>query len=117
MKILRDYSKYFKKIFNRVQAPKFKREMWEDQCVYCFWCPGCNETHWIPANREFNFNGDLEKPTVYPGSIITRSRGGKILTTCEFFIKNGKIQFSSHCTHLLAGQTVKIPDWEKGMEI
>lgn len=83
---------------------------------YAFFCPGCRQSHKIytkdcpnPGYPEviWEFSGDLERPTLSP-SVLVRN-----IETCHTFIKDGNIQYLGDCTHLLAGQTVPLPDIEK----
>lgn len=72
---------------------------------YLFYCPGCEEHHFFRVGAgepSWQFNGDMLKPTVTP-SIRVRGEG-----TCHLYIRNGKIQYLSDCTHGLAGQTVPL---------
>lgn len=92
-----------------------------------FRCPGCQDNHQIRVGT-WGFNGDLERPTFTPsvlvggvqwdeGSPFADRRaahpgvptGGA--TVCHSFVTDGRIQFLSDCTHLLAGQTVDLPEW------
>ena len=91
------------------------------------WCPGCDEHHAVKVNTPegWGWNGSEESPTITP-SILVRGRkpltddeikrvvhGEKIEqipTRCHSFVRDGKIQFLSDCTHSLAGQTVELPD-------
>jgi len=79
---------------------------------YWFDCPGCDDVHAI--NDTWEFNGDLENPTVSP-SILAEGYSYKTKTDfkCHSYIKAGKIQFLSDCTHELAGQTVELPKINK----
>ncbi len=78
---------------------------------YVFDCPGCGFKHgfYTTGDVVWQFNGDLNNPTVTPSILSTfplRS-GTKI---CHSFITNGMIQFLSDCTHKLAGQTLELPE-------
>lgn len=90
-----------------------------------FFCPGCDGVHAV--NHTWYFNGDVEKPTFSPSILVNGTkeitddectsimRGEKIKpipNVCHSFITDGNIQFLSDCTHKLAGQTVKLPDWD-----
>jgi hypothetical protein len=81
---------------------------------FSFHCPGCNCDHdvWTTAvnssNAIWQFNGDLEKPTITP-SIRVQWGNGNI---CHSHITDGKIQFLTDSTHELAGKTVELPDFE-----
>lgn len=84
-----------------------------------FFCPGCKEQHIIPvkpSDKGWDFNGDLERPTVSP-SILVYPHGylkddGSVGQTfrCHTFVRDGQIQFLNDCTHELAGQTVDLPE-------
>lgn len=108
---------------------------------YNFHCPGCNEVHsvWVvPYNAggpAWTFNGDIDRPTFSPSLLVRAGHyapqfkhGDDCWCTwkakdpeknktsfgcyiCHSFIRDGKIQFLTDCTHALAGQTVDIPDW------
>jgi hypothetical protein len=102
---------------------------------YAFNCPGCDEHHSFnvdPAHGPvWVFNGNEASPTFSP-SLLVRS-GCKMPShkpgdtcwcnpspsgepwpykcyICHSFVKDGKIEFLSDCTHAMAGQTVELPD-------
>jgi hypothetical protein len=85
-----------------------------DNYMHCYWwCPGCDQIHtWQIGSAKgpnWEWNGDLEKPTVSP-SILTTFQAGP----CHVFIRDGVIDFLSDCWHKLAGQQVPmvdVPDW------
>jgi hypothetical protein len=75
------------------------------------------------AHPVWEWNGDLEKPTVTPSILVTypanpdaleEFKEWRLERRCHVFVKNGKIQFLADCTHPLAGSTVDIPDWDDG---
>lgn len=72
---------------------------------FTFFCPGCDEHH--AFNSSWNFNNDFENPTVNPSLLVTG--GGRPDYRCHSFIKEGKIEFLSDCSHNLKGQTVELP--------
>lgn len=101
-------------------------------------CPGCGDDHVLPTTAghgaQWSWNGDLARPTFNP-SLLVRSghyarhhepgdscwctyvpANGKpspfSCYTCHSFIRGGRIQFLSDCTHALAGQTVDLPELE-----
>lgn len=107
-----------------------------------FKCPGCRLYHNLPvhgAGTTWEFNGDVEKPTLSP-SILARGgccyeadwheqerrrhpgaeqcdkglpdeSGISMCHVCHSFVRDGRIEFLSDCTHSLAGQTVQLqPD-------
>jgi hypothetical protein len=69
-----------------------------------FFCPGCARSHVITGGEGgWEWNGDLEKPTIYP-SIFAQ---GQI--DCHSYIVDGFIRFLEDSTHYLWGQTVPLP--------
>ncbi len=88
----------------------------EGEGVYLFNCPGCKCGHQIQTTvphengSVWNFNGDEEKPTFSPSYLIKYADG----QICHSYIKDGRIEFISDCTHDLKGQTVDLPDWDQG---
>ena len=105
---------------------------------YTFRCPGCGDIHAVNVNNpasgcNWKLVGGVDKPTFSP-SVLVRSghyarhykRGDDCWCTyyrdhpeetpvyscyiCHSFVKDGKIQFLSDCTHALAGKTVELPD-------
>ena len=101
---------------------------------FSFFCPGCRETHTVGVG--WNFDGDYERPTFSP-SVLVRSgcyaeqhRPGDECwcvynadrpdqepafrcRRCHSFVRDGKIQFLSDCSHELVGQTMDLPDFEE----
>jgi hypothetical protein len=92
-----------------------------------FWCPGCERLHQvqIKGRDPWQFDGALDCPTFSPSIKVTYRhskghsnenpapvdyRGEYVEDVCHFFIRAGRIEFQSDCTHNLAGQTVAIPD-------
>lgn len=82
-----------------------------------FECPGCGHLHCVyveepsPTGSRWTWNGSLELPTFSP-SILVRSNYTSIHRmddVCHSFVREGKIEFLSDCTHELAGQTVDLP--------
>ena len=59
----------------------------------------------------WQFNGDLDQPTLAP-SILSRFDWGpkREARVCHSFVRAGRIEFLSDCTHALAGQTVDLPE-------
>ena len=72
---------------------------------YIFYCPGCKCHHWFTTPR-WQFNGDLENPTVSP-SIRISIRDKSI---CHFHIENGKIEYLDDCIHELRNKVVEMED-------
>lgn len=82
---------------------------------YCFECLGCGCLHGIWVSKKgyngpaWDFNKDLEKPTINP-SILVREPTPSGMKICHSFVRDGKIQYLSDCTHDLAGQTIELPE-------
>lgn len=107
-----------------------------------FKCPGCSLHHCLPvegAGTTWQFNGDVEKPTLSP-SILARGGccyepdwhgderrrgtpdvcdkdkpdedGISMCHVCHSFVREGRIEFLSDCTHALAGKTVTLPHYD-----
>jgi len=79
-----------------------------------------------PARPCWGWNGDMERPTFDPSIKVegterltddeyTRVMGGELIpprfTVCHSFVREGRIEFLSDCTHALKGQTVELPEW------
>lgn len=87
-----------------------------------FWCPGCDKLHRIVFWQKMGESGpvwewdqNLEAPTISPSILVTWTYGGdKVAHTCHSFLRAGRWEFLTDCTHDLAGQTVDmvpLPDW------
>lgn len=88
----------------------------DEIALWAFYCPGCKYDHALAirqyqegGNPQWNFNGDVDKPTFSPSLLVF---GGDPDRRCHTFIKKGQIQFLDDCFHELKGQTVEIPDYE-----
>lgn len=101
-----------------------------------FDCPGCNMLHvmptsnWKPEDQEhaemdprwrvnraqWEFNGDLERPTFSPSLLVTYEWGPeRKKCVCHSYVREGRIQFLHDCTHELAGKTVDLPPVDEGL--
>lgn len=111
-----------------------------------FWCPGCDEAHWVsfgegPGPR-WGYNGNPDAPTFTPSILVrgVRIEGGdaeldrildtyrlpeereamladkRINTVCHSFVTDGEIQFLGDCTHKMAGQTVPLVEFDKDFD-
>lgn len=87
-----------------------------------FRCPACGGNHMISIgpksywNIRWQFNGDYNKPTINPSVLVTHEIPADVkiepdIRRCHSFIRDGKIEFLSDCTHHLASQTVELPDF------
>jgi hypothetical protein len=98
---------------------------------YIFFCPGCqcghgfrtksfippmvlndNEKEWIKS--VWDFDGNLEKPTLSPSYLIPGTPGADGLQgsgRCHSYVIDGQIQFLSDCDHELKGKTVDLEEF------
>lgn len=83
--------------------------------TYLFWCPGCDMAH--GPNDTWQFNGDVERPTLSPSVLVNQGRADPTSPVCHSFVRDGQIQFLPDCTHALAGKTVPLPDWPDSVEV
>lgn len=85
---------------------------------FLFYCPGCKNSHMVTTVHEkpcWDFNYDAERPTISPSYLvqIPASDDGKYpAVRCHSYIRDGRIEYLSDCTHDLRGQTVDLPDWK-----
>ena len=94
----------------------------EFRCPGCASAPGGDPTHVVTTpphvGTRWDWNGDMEKPTLTP-SILVYPHGTfaaddvTVIQSprCHSFVKDGRIQYLSDCTHGLANMTVDLPDW------
>jgi hypothetical protein len=63
----------------------------------------------------WEFDDDDDCPTMSPSYLINipEAPGHYPAVRCHSFIRSGRIEFLSDCTHELRGQTVDLPDWEE----
>lgn len=95
-------------------AEVMKRNVYEHETDVRWWCPGCKRAHRVPITGNgitWEFNGDLEKPTLSPSVLIYERKhadGTEYSPRCHTFIRDGVIQFLGDCTHDLAGLYVPL---------
>ena len=85
---------------------------------WMWWCPGCEAWHGGATDGKWTFDGNHDAPTFNPSFLV---RGvidpatDKLHTgvcpdakesRCHTFVRSGKIEYLSDCTHVMAGQTV-----------
>lgn len=78
-------------------------------------CP-CDRCGGHVFDSRWEFNGDFNDPTFTPSMLARHpSPNGGYDHVCHSFVRNGKIEFLSDCTHELAGQTIELPelDWSE----
>lgn len=75
-------------------------------------CPGCECYHFVTVDKNqtpnWDFNGDIEKPTISPSVRVDYGEG----QICHFFIRDGFYEYCSDSTHQFSGQKIEVPDWE-----
>lgn len=105
------------------KAKLSKSDLYESRLI--FFCPGCKSEHAIPVDgpRAWQWNGSIDSPTLSPSilrkcgpwgdeSVLPEDFDPKTrMSICHSFVKEGKIQFLSDCTHHMAGQTVELGDY------
>lgn len=86
--------------------------------MFYFECPGCKYGHAFytkngpisnGVEQLWQFNGDLDKPTISPSLDVCRDDPTR---RCHSWVKNGMIEFLTDSHHELKGQTVPIPELE-----
>lgn len=74
---------------------------------YIFFCPGCGMAHAFSTEGHtinWQFNGDMDRPTVTPSLLIEGEK------RCHLHVTDGHIQFLDDCDHAFKGKTVPLPD-------
>ncbi len=80
-------------------------------------CPACGYGHFFRTVPHkdlpvWTFNGDRERPTFSPSMLVNArthvTNPNAIL--CHSFVRDGKFEFLSDCSHAMAGKTVEIAD-------
>jgi hypothetical protein len=82
--------------------------------AFWFVCPGCGQGHRYVTRTDggspsWEFSGTPESPTFSP-SLIYRWGDNGNRQICHFFVKDGRIEFQSDCTHSMKGRTVELPE-------
>lgn len=106
--------------------PKFV-EVENKRGYFLFVCPGCQMCHFVNTNPEYGttwqFNKDIDKPTVSPSLLVKYPffhsfdrneigvKGTEYTAVCHSFIRDGRIEYLSDCTHELKNKIVDIPDF------
>lgn len=72
-------------------------------------CPGCGDPHVLTTG--WSYDGNDDAPTFSPSLLVWWDEGDPpVSRRCHSFIRQGRIEFLSDCTHALAGQTVDLPE-------
>ena len=74
-------------------------------------CPACGHDHAVPAER-WNWNKDVEKPTLSPSVRHFYEKDGRRVTTCHYHIREGRIEYANDCPHAFAGKKIEMEDIE-----
>lgn len=97
-------------------STKLIRQTYGEFSLHEHWCPGCKDIHAIAVEQPFqsigtqwNWNGDVNKPTFSPSINIAV----KTSIQCHYAIEDGKISFFEDCHHNLRGKTVDLPNIPK----
>lgn len=106
---------------------------------YSHYCPGCGILHTFNINKHnrnglhYTYNEKPEAPTFYPNKLVIVKRYKVALveveepndnnaisfndktpyvleTSCNYWLMRGKITYSVHCLHRLAGKTIDLPN-------
>jgi len=84
-----------------------------------FECPGCGLGHLLPVSgwqdndgrASWGFDGNVDRPTLSPSILYRIERNPPSRSVvCHSFVRDGRIEFLSDCTHALAGKTVDLPE-------
>jgi hypothetical protein len=77
-----------------------------------FRCPGCKSYHVLPivGPKAWAFNGNYDRPTLYPSILAREFEGDKVVRVCHSFVTDGRIQFLGDSTHDMKNQTVDLTD-------
>lgn len=88
-----------------------------------FECPACEAPHGVNCGGGhgpvWSWDGDVNKPTFSPSVLVSYTQyltpeknDNKKEHVCHSFVRGGRIEYLSDCTHELAGKAVDIPEWE-----
>jgi hypothetical protein len=83
-------------------------------------CPACGYGHLfrtVPGRHGepvWTFNGDRDKPTFSPSMLVNAGLKEKYpdVIVCHSFVRDGRIEFLSDCSHAMAGQSVELLEVE-----
>lgn len=75
-------------------------------------CPdGLKPSTYAAKRPIWTWNGSLDRPTFSPSFLEWCNKAdGTVISRCHSFIRDGRIEFLSDCTHALKGQTVDLPE-------
>jgi len=99
-------------------SPTIRRKVTDREYLH-FWCPGCDECHYIPVSHGgkvencWASNGNYDRPTISPSILVNVGGFCPGQPICHSFIREGRIEFCADSTHALAGQTVDLPEFTR----
>lgn len=72
-------------------------------------CPACGCGHYFDSR--WSFDGDDALPTFSPSLLVhANADANPPSPRCHSFVRAGRIEYLSDCTHAMAGQTVDLPE-------
>lgn len=97
----------------------------DGRTYYRYRCPGCESQHVLGVDSgprpQWAFDGNFDAPTFSPSVLGHRQKwigdesgqqGHYVDVVCHSFVRAGKIEYLSDCTHELAGKTVPMVPWD-----
>lgn len=93
-----------------------------DKGWYAIQCPACDQEHLYAVGTPFSnghqwtFNEDLFNPTFLPSMNITWGMHPDPPRRCHFYVRNGRIEYCSDCTHEFAGKVIELPKYDNDDE-
>lgn len=70
-------------------------------------CPACKTIHLF--DDRWTFNNNFDKPTFSPSMLVHGTEDG-FAPRCHTFVRNGKIEYLSDCSHEMKGHTIDLPE-------
>lgn len=110
---------------------KIHKVDYDGSTEFMLFCPACKMGHHF-NEKIWTFNQDMEKPTISPSLLVRyvnmpdpvlRDEKGECILgedgrlvgckdmICHSFVRDGKIEYLSDCTHDMAGQTIELTDF------
>lgn len=119
-----------------IDSPETKESPEVKQAYVAIKCLGCGHPHVLTIKKIpgydgpcWEFNNNLDLPTFTPSLLCRAGKAAydanewekleqehkefleKRSSVCHSFIREGKIQYLSDCTHSLRGQTIDLPEY------
>jgi hypothetical protein len=86
---------------------------------FMYFCPGCGNYHTVvikpnvnQSGASWDWNKSFSQPTFTPSILekIEFTGGRKTPIICHHFVREGKIEYLTDCTHFKKGQNVEMVD-------